>query len=160
MTQPPRPKPQVTDATGRTVAANVRRLRELRGLSTYELARKLKEADRPIAPSALAKVERGERRVDVGDLMALAVVLGVSPTALLLPPNARGEAEVTGAGSVSGYDAWMWAWCQSPLRMPADEDSEEGMRAVREFELVSRPIGLYSQEGDDRLTHWARKSDG
>lgn len=90
MTEQPRNRTQITDETGKTVAANVRRLREARGLSTYDLSRALAEAGRPIAPSAIAKVERAERRVDVGDLMALAVVLGVSPVTLLLPANARG----------------------------------------------------------------------
>lgn len=154
MSQQPRPKPQVTDETGRTVAKNVRRIRELRGLSTYELSRKLEKTGRPIAPSALAKVERAERRVDVGDLMALAVVLGVSPTTLLLPPDARRTAEITGAGEVDGRAAWHWAWCEQPLSLPESEDEAE--RAYTEFMLNSRPIGLFSSQGDDRIPGYVR----
>ncbi|WP_405830800.1 MULTISPECIES: helix-turn-helix domain-containing protein [unclassified Streptomyces] len=163
MTEQPRNRTQITDETGKTVAANVRRLREARGLSTYDLSRALAEAGRPIAPSAIAKVERAERRVDVGDLMALAVVLGVSPVTLLLPANARGgkdangipqeaRTEVTGAGEVGVVSAWRWAWCQDPLQ-PGDPDmgEEEADRRLMDFLLNSRPIGLLSAQGDDRI---------
>ncbi|MFE7803313.1 helix-turn-helix domain-containing protein [Streptomyces sp. NPDC057430] len=110
MTQQPRPRTQITDPTGRTVASNLRRVRELRGLSTYDLSRALGSAGRPIAPSALAKIERCERRVDVGDLMMLADVLKVSPLALLLPTKAYGTTviELTEQTSATLDDAWDW----------------------------------------------------
>lgn len=173
----PRPKTQVSDPTGKTVAANVRRIREVRGLSTYELASKLEAAGRPIAASAIAKIERAERRVDVGDLVTLAHVLGVSPVTLLLPANTRGPkgangiptqavTEVTGAGEVNVADAWRWAWCMEPLRYPVGASEEEADRLVMDFLLNSRPIGLLSAEGDDRVSSAAlgmrrgRGSDG
>lgn len=139
MTTDPRPRPQVTDPTGRQVAENVRRVREARGWSTYDLSRRLGMAGRPIAASAIAKVERAERRVDVGDLVALAVVLKVSPSALFLPlKDGPGETvEVTGAGSVSAQDAWEWADGAKPLNFTFDLDHTE----LLEFELYSRPPG-------------------
>lgn len=141
MTQPPRSKPQVTDDTGKAVAKNVRRIRELRGLSTYDLSRKLGEAGRPIAPSALAKVERAERRVDVGDLACLAVVLGVSPSALLLPITGSPDAPVgvTGAGEVPALAAWEWADGRTPLRYTPGRHPEDQWM---EFELYGRPAWL------------------
>lgn len=177
MTTDPRPRTQINDSTGQQVAANVRRIREGRGWSTYDLSRAMGEAGRPIAPSAIAKVERAERRVDVGDLMALAVVLGVSPLTLLLPANARGQkdangipqearTEVTGAGDVGVVDAWRWAWCQDTLQPgDPDADEEEADRRLMEFLLRSRPIGLLSAEGDDRIMSAAigsrrRRPDG
>lgn len=176
MTTEPRPRTQINDSTGQQVAANVRRIREGRGWSTYDLSRVLAEAGRPIAASAIAKVERAERRVDVGDLMALAVVLGVSPLTLLLPANTRGPrdgngiptqavTQVTGAGEVAVGDAWRWAWCQDLLKVDPDLSEEELDRRLMEFLLNSRPIGLLSAEGDDRLTSAAfgarrRRSDG
>lgn len=136
MTSQQRPKTQIADETGKTVAANVRRCRELRGLSTYDLARKLKEAGRPIAASAVAKVERAERRVDVGDLMALANALRVSPSALLLPldDDPAHTVEVTGAGTVPADVAWDWLDGKRPLTYGNDEHA-----ARMEHELYSRP---------------------
>src|SRR3954454_23683106 len=50
-------------------------------------------AGRPILASGLGKIESGERRVDVDDLVALAVALDVSPVRLLLPRPTSEEAE-------------------------------------------------------------------
>lgn len=123
--------------TSAAVAANTRRVRERRGLSTYQLSRALQEVGRPITPSAISKLERGERRVDVDDLMALAVVLGVSPSALLLPmddsPNS--SVEVTGAGAVSAEDAWDWIDGRRPLRVVHRDVGA----ALLEFQLYGRP---------------------
>ncbi|MFF4425048.1 helix-turn-helix domain-containing protein [Streptomyces sp. NPDC001549] len=148
-------------ATAATVAANVRRLRDdVRGWSTYELAGRLAKAGRPIAPSAVAKIERGERQVSVDDLMALAVVLGVSPVTLLLPVDARQSTEVTGAGQVDAKAAWHWAWCNDPLRFPDGVDDEEAHRYLTEFLLYSRPIGLFAPQGDDRIPGAMRERRG
>lgn len=135
MTQP-KPRTQVTDPTGITVAKNVRRIREQRGLSTYDLARRLLDSQRPIAANALAKLERAERRTDAGDLVALAVALGVNPSALLLPldddPDKR--VEITGAGEVAADVAWNWADGVLPLRLTPGQLDE-----VLESELFGRP---------------------
>jgi transcriptional regulator with XRE-family HTH domain len=69
--------------TGHAVAANVKRFRELRGLSIYALSDALKEAGRPITPSAVAKIEKQQRQVTVDDLAALAHALGVPPQRML-----------------------------------------------------------------------------
>lgn len=136
MTSAPRPRTQVSDSTGQNVAANVRRIREARGWSTYDLSRLLREAGRPIAPSAIAKVERAERRVDVGDLTALAVVLGVNPSALLLPmkDGPADSIEITGASPVAASDAWDWADGKGPLRV-----AEGDFDARLQFDLYARP---------------------
>lgn len=117
MTTKPRTPTQITDPTGRNVAANVRRVRKARGWSTYDLARALSDAGRPIAPSAIAKVERAERRVDVGDLTALAAALRVTPGALLVPltDDPADSVELTGVGSVSADAAWDWVDGEMPI---------------------------------------------
>ena len=127
----------VTDPTGVTVAHNVRRVRERRGLSTYQLSRSLAEAGRPMAPAAIGRLERGERRVDVGDLAALAVVLSVSPSTFLLPPDdsPASEAEVTGAGFVAADVAWDWADGRRPLTLPEGDPGT----AMLEYQLYGRP---------------------
>lgn len=63
--------------------ANVRFLRQAHGLTYRELAVQLAKAGRPIPELGLSRLERGERRIDVDDLVALAQVLGVTPQELL-----------------------------------------------------------------------------
>jgi transcriptional regulator with XRE-family HTH domain len=70
---------------GHTVKAQVRRLREQRGLSLQALSERLETVGRPILASGLSKIEAGTRRVDVDDLVALAEALGTVPDDLLTP---------------------------------------------------------------------------
>lgn len=96
--------------TGDTVRANVERVRRARGLSYAELSRQLDEIGRSIPALGLRRIEAGERRVDVDDLIALAFVLWVDPAILLLPPIRGSEVmtRLTGVGPASTEDAWSW----------------------------------------------------
>ncbi|MGO1399578.1 MAG: hypothetical protein ACTHVO_14380 [Brevibacterium yomogidense] len=80
-------------------------------LTFAEMSRQLESRGRPIPPLGLRRIEAGERRVDVDDLMAIAVVLDVSPMRLLLPGvQAKTiDAEASGAGAHSTHDLWTWA---------------------------------------------------
>jgi transcriptional regulator with XRE-family HTH domain len=60
---------------GIAVMGNVRRIREGQRLTYVELSQRLIAAGRPIPVLGLRRIERGERRVDVDDLSALASVL-------------------------------------------------------------------------------------
>ncbi|MER5352773.1 helix-turn-helix transcriptional regulator [Kitasatospora sp. NPDC002551] len=163
MTEQPKGRRAIeTGPTGMTVAHNLSRLRKMSQLTTRQLSAKLEQRGRPIPASGITRMEKGERQVTVDDLMALAVALGVSPLTLLLPADARTDAEITGGGRVDGREAWAWAWCNDPLTLP--EGEEEADRAVVEFLLNSRPVGLFSAQGDDRLLPFAprrkRRGDG
>jgi transcriptional regulator with XRE-family HTH domain len=97
--------------TGEAVAENVRRLRVALGMSLRDLESKLQEnGHHAIAHSGLSKIENKSRRVDVDDLMALALALAVTPVALLLPAarSPRDPVELTGWGSVDA--SWAWAY--------------------------------------------------
>lgn len=72
--------------TAQAVATNVLRLRKARGLSIYTLSDRLRVAGRPITPSAVGKIERLARQVNVDDLTALAAALDVEPFHLMLAP--------------------------------------------------------------------------
>lgn len=135
---------KVTDATGLTVAANVRRIRERKGLSTYQLATELKKVGRPIAASAIGKIERAERRVTVDELMALAVVLDINPSTLLFPPNDRGvdEIELLPEGAPDGgplrFTAWkLWQWADG--KEPLFVDLEHEAQSFLDFVRLARP---------------------
>lgn len=123
--------------TSRHVAANLRRIRNARGLSTTKLAALLKDAGQPIPATGITRIEKGERRVDVDDLTALAVALGVSPSAFLLPPTDSPEqtVDITGGGSVPSDTAWAWLDGTRPLHLPEGNE----YAATLEYALYSRP---------------------
>ncbi|MDQ3578413.1 MAG: TIR domain-containing protein [Actinomycetota bacterium] len=82
-----------------------------------ELATSLNDVGRPILLSALSKIEKEQRRVDVDDLVALALVLEVTPNALLLPDQADRTAPVqlTPVTAMTSREVWDWATRDRPL---------------------------------------------
>lgn len=71
---------------GHNVRRNVRRLREERRWPYTELSERLAQEGRMIPVLGLSRLERGERRVDADDLVALAATFGLTPQQLLEPP--------------------------------------------------------------------------
>lgn len=117
------PKKNPILATGKTVAANVKRLREEQRLKFTDLAAILEGIGKPIPTLGLRHIEAEKRRVDTDDLVALAVALGVSPVTLLIPdsPEVESMVEMTGREeSISAFDLWNWLTVAQPLR--GDED--------------------------------------
>ncbi|AEM87051.1 hypothetical protein Strvi_7716 [Streptomyces violaceusniger Tu 4113] len=101
-----------------------------------ELSQRLSKLGRPILPSGITKLEQAQRRIDVDDLMALAVALEVTPTRLLLgpPPGAVERPdndelyeveEVSGSDvrflrllpelALEPWEVWSWALGEFPL---------------------------------------------
>lgn len=103
--------------SGVTVARNVKRLMESRGLTYVALAERLDSIGRPIPTLGLRKIVGLTRRVDADDLVALAVALGVTPVTLLYPPEPTDDVlvEVTGAGEMVSHLAWGWLVARMPL---------------------------------------------
>lgn len=73
---------------GEALRHNIRRIREDRRITYVELSERLSNVGRPIPVLGLRRIERGERRVDVDDLAALAVVLDTPPVDLMVPSDA------------------------------------------------------------------------
>lgn len=71
--------------TNAHVAANLRRARQGIGVDLRELSARIKTAGRSISPTALSRIENGDRRVDVDDLTTLAYALETTPAGLLAP---------------------------------------------------------------------------
>jgi len=71
--------------SGRNVQLNVKRLRAAQRLTTRQLANQLTSIGRPIDATGITHIEKGRRRVDVDELVALAAVLKVEPAQLLAP---------------------------------------------------------------------------
>lgn len=107
-------------ATGRTVAANIARTRKSQQISLQDLEDRLTAMGRRISFSGLSKIERAERRVDVDDLMSIAVALDVSPLGLLLPVSQEPSAVVEASGATGSLALfWMWALAE---RTPFSRD--------------------------------------
>lgn len=132
--------------TGRTVAHNLGRLRERRGLTTRQLSGALERAGRPIPASGITRMEKGERVVTTDDLTALANVFGVSPSALLLPLTDKptDPVEITGGGTTAAGDAWRWAHGERPLVLTHGRERTE----MLEHHLYGLPQWLLPAGGD------------
>jgi len=109
------PASAAPSTTSDAVAQNIARARKSLGWTLLDLENALTTAGHRISLSALSKIENRSRKVDVDDLMAIAVVLDVSPAALLLPVGDLDEVvPVTGGrGSVGVF--WEWAFGTTSL---------------------------------------------
>lgn len=131
-------------AVSQRVAANMKKLREQHGggMTLEVLARRMAAAGRPILKSGLSKVEQGDRRVDVDDLVAIAIALGVNPSRLLLPDVAGDEpVRLTDTVQAPAWAVWQWADGHAPLPTRGDEGDEPWNTAaeVEEFYRLARP---------------------
>ncbi|MET7781525.1 helix-turn-helix transcriptional regulator [Streptomyces mirabilis] len=124
-----------TGPTAERVAQNIRRIRRARNLDQKEVSALLKAIGRSMLPTVLSKIERGERRIDVDDLVAIALVLNVSPAALLLPPESGDRrVKLTDSHEIPSRTAWQWA---------------EGQRTAMDYE--PGPIAHTGPGGDPAM---------
>ncbi len=140
------------DATAETVSANVRRLRTDQNLGLRGLAKKLGEVGRALGHSAVDQIEKGTRRVDVDDLMALAAALKVSPITLLLPNTDDPDAAVSSTGAVDKLTAdQLLDWLQAKNPLPGDD------RFPMVFQVAALPgwkIAEMMEEGQKHQRNW------
>lgn len=95
-------------ATADRVAENIAAVRVRRGLTQRGLVERMRELGKPMHASALADVERKKRRVDVDELVALAVALDTTPNQLLIG-DSREVIELTPTTVMPATEAWVWA---------------------------------------------------
>lgn len=135
--------------TGETVKENVKRLRG--GMQYKELSERLSKLGRPIPPLGLRRIEAGERRVDVDDLVALAVAFDVSPLTILLPADASNvrSSPLTGVPDREVAHSLQWAWGEGSIPLSMPWGSEEATEAVDRYRFravanygVNRVIGI------------------
>jgi hypothetical protein len=104
--------------TGETVRSNIKRIRESQRIAVTELSAKMRDLGRPIPTLGIHRIEGGQRRVDVDDLVAFAVAFGVSPATLLMPyvESAADTVRVTGhPDAVAAEKAWWWITGRLPI---------------------------------------------
>lgn len=111
-------------ATSKTVAANLTRLRKSLNLNYTEVSKRLEAiGHNGISALAVRRMEETKRRVDVDDLMALSLALGVNPNALLV----RSTESATEKVELSGRDEpimaqTLWGWLQAKNCLGAIDD--------------------------------------
>ncbi|MBS9532604.1 helix-turn-helix transcriptional regulator [Mycobacterium sp. M1] len=106
---------------GVTVMHNLPRFRGLRRMTMGDLSERLTALGRPMSVPTLSAVENGKRRIDVDDLVHLALALDVSPIALLMPATESLDDDIgdtPGAPDHSpprAIDWWQWLRSEHPL---------------------------------------------
>jgi len=114
---PPAQPPGVPSVT---VSANIARLRVARGWSTRAFVAHLAATtDTPLSYTAFSAVEKGNTRVTVDLLVAVARALDVSPAILLIPHTPDPTAPFAGT---SAEQFWAWLRAERPLTAPATTD--------------------------------------
>ncbi|MEU3287807.1 helix-turn-helix domain-containing protein [Streptomyces longwoodensis] len=123
--------------SGERLRLNIARVREARGMSKKDLSEKVAALGRPIPPLGISRLEAGTRRVDVDDLIALALALRVSVNALLLPRDGDGteSVELTDSVSLTAAEAWQWADGDKPYQKAERDEYGYELR----YRLDSRP---------------------
>lgn len=110
------------------VAANIKGAREGQGLDLKGLSARLDKMGHGISYSSLSRIENGTRRVDVDDLVHLALALRTTPNRLLIGPSADGRDAVT-IGPVETTALRAWQWVNGDARLL--EDPTESAAAYR-----------------------------
>lgn len=147
---------------GRRAAASLRQLRDGRRLTTAQLSALLSRLGRPILATGITKTEGGDRRIDVDDLIALAVALDTTPNRLLLPGSASDNesVELTPEVKVTALNAWKWATGEEPLsagcappgrQMLISDDRERLF--IRENQPHNLPEPYFRNVGHDMTDH-------
>ncbi|MEV4708869.1 helix-turn-helix transcriptional regulator [Actinoplanes sp. NPDC049316] len=109
------------------VAAAIARIRNQRRMPYTELSTRLEAIGRPIPVLGLRRIEKGERRVDVDELAALARALGVPAISLIFPLGTVGPVvEVLPNRLVEAEDAMLWFIGEGPLPLSAEEIEQVG----------------------------------
>ncbi|MEU6189039.1 DEAD/DEAH box helicase family protein [Nocardia sp. NPDC047038] len=134
--------------TGIRVGQRLRHLRQSSGRTLDWVSTRLGELGRPIDLSALAKLEKGQRRVDVDDLVALALALDVSPNWLLLPMDATDDrVDLTTVFNAPAEEIWAWAVRDQPtgIRPNAGVVNEPSPKQSNFWFLQAEWPDLYDQ---------------
>ncbi len=97
--------------TSNTVKANITAVREAQNLNYTQVSERLATFGWTISAVGFRRIESGERRVDVDDLTAIALALGVTPITLLMPQTEAPEDQAVLTGLVDSIPSGaLWGW--------------------------------------------------
>lgn len=111
--------------TGETVAGNITRIRQAQGLNYTDVSKRVAAAGREISPLAVRRIEEKQRRLDVDDLMAVSVALGVAPISLMNVDLEDPDEPVRATGIEAALTAKaLYRWLQGESELNAKQTSE------------------------------------
>lgn len=129
-----------------TIAREVRRHRQARGMSAQQLADKCAEVGMPLQRTVISNIENGRRgNVSVAEVLVLAAALEVPPAALIFPAGYAEAVEYLPGRAAAPLEAADWWHGEG-----AAEDSALAL-ARRHRELVRRIRGLYRGMWEQRI---------
>lgn len=151
---------------GETLRENVKRIREGQRLTYVELSERLAAIGRSIPVLGLRRIERGERRVDVDDLLALAYALGVPPVDLLVPGSLNTVESYGITPEVNAQVGPARAWIRGDAYLPqvdgvGDPNDPFGIPSPSAWEPdPAGPIRWMPRGRSDQILQWmlARQS--
>ncbi|WP_405797214.1 helix-turn-helix domain-containing protein [Streptomyces sp. NBC_01506] len=142
------------------VARNIQRVRKARQLKQSDVSERLAAAGRPTLPTVVSKIERGERRIDVDDLIAFGRALDVPPALLLFPLGEDQNVEVLAGQLTPTWDAFRWFVGEAPFPGDAgtphgERDPETGLAEWYEnpWQEGAAPVVLW-REHAERVREW------
>lgn len=131
---------------GEITRKRVREERERQNLNLAALARRVTALGRPMSTLAVQRIEAGARRVDVDDLIALALALDIAPIALLAPAGGSGDETFAVADDQPAEPLdQIWPWMRGEkTRDPFGGDDQAFAR--RSLPAWFEPEGAQAQE--------------
>lgn len=141
--------------TNAHVAANLRSARQAIGMDLRTFAEQVRAAGRAMSPSALSKIENGDRRVDVDDLTVLAYILQTTPAALLTPPE--GAPPPTGVPTERFNTEELRAWVRGQTKFTTEDLArywkDEYFSAVSSIHYYENLMLQYADGRDGNTMH-------
>lgn len=120
-------------------------------------ADRIKETGRAMSPSALSKIENGDRRVDVDDLTVFAYILGTTPTALLTP--AESASPPTGVPEDHFIPEEIRAWVRGQTKLTTEGLAhywkDEYFNAVSQVRYYEGLMLQYAEDREGNTMHRA-----
>ena len=115
------PSPEITPAE--VFSHELRATRERKGWTQHQLAQELQRLDYHMVRSQITKIESGQRKATLDDVLAIALALGVPPLALVIPRNDAGSVRLAGNVTMSAPTAIAW-WREVDVLSRGDAQSE------------------------------------
>lgn len=147
---------------GETLRQNIKRIRDGQRITYVELSERLESIGRPIPVLGLRRIERGERRVDVDDLFALAYALGVPPVDLLVPGNLTSAEPFGIAPEVHTFAGPARAWIRGDAYIPdhlGDPRDPFGIPVPKAWEADPQgPVRWMARTRSDQVLRWMLES--
>ncbi len=102
-------------APSKVLAGEVARLRRARGWSTERLSDRLRELGVLLHPTAITKLEKGDRGVSLDEAFALAAAFEVPLSLMALPLREDADVALTPTTHVYAWRVWEWLHGLEPV---------------------------------------------